>query len=629
MGNGEKGIGLFASRDIQAGQIIMMRWPMSVVPVSETNKERAEFMEKFSPPADGGRGVGEGSEERSGVFLEADERKQEGKKSGIKDAEEDEQDTEEVEKGELEEEDEEETFLERVDVARLCLSLVSKIVKRRALFPELSNAPFLQVLPALQILQPRETEQEWKRKSSASETPPEEFTCGSPSLDAHLERELERAGAQTKYEQQRFLWAVALNAMGTYPGGPEQLSHAEQVGDSAGEGEGVGLFDFPSLFNHSCQPNVNRYFMGLRRELSDKFGIRRGEEDGEEADGPREPLAIFVACRDISAGEELCISYIESEVLCEDRTNRGEALQEGAKGFTCGCPACLREKEQLRLIQRGKRIEVSSPVSYEPLPDEIKEVLSLPSPPQDRIRLIDQLLAEVAQGDTDTQTRPRDSKQPKRLLATADHLELLQTRAQLRALLLARASTRKKTKGSQAAKRQGVDEEQSDNDLQSARTLAHQYLQDWRDCISFIEGRASSSPNAPPPNRRGPGFPPNEESLVVFHLQASRGATALASLSPDVETETFERASKKKKKKKDDEGAPEKKGGKLEGLAECMEHLKSAKRLHARAFGGGPSWFLFRYKHELLATGAAIGGMGQSIFQLCFNQITGLSGVFD
>jgi hypothetical protein len=61
---------------------------------------------------------------------------------------------------------------------------------------------------------------------------------------------------------------------------------------------GTGLYYHPSYFNHSHTPNVARYSIG--------------------------DVMFFVSNRGIKCGEELCISYIESEHLCENprvRTN--------------------------------------------------------------------------------------------------------------------------------------------------------------------------------------------------------------------------------------------------------------------------------------------------------------------
>ncbi len=63
---------------------------------------------------------------------------------------------------------------------------------------------------------------------------------------------------------------------------------------------GIGLYHEPSFFNHSKQPNVNRWCVG------DVMG--------------------FVSNQAIEAGSELCISYIEHDVLCEPSHRRNMML---------------------------------------------------------------------------------------------------------------------------------------------------------------------------------------------------------------------------------------------------------------------------------------------------------------
>jgi hypothetical protein len=63
---------------------------------------------------------------------------------------------------------------------------------------------------------------------------------------------------------------------------------------------GIGLYHEPSFFNHSKQPNINRWCIG------DVMG--------------------FVTNQEITAGTELCISYIEHDVLCEPPHRRNLML---------------------------------------------------------------------------------------------------------------------------------------------------------------------------------------------------------------------------------------------------------------------------------------------------------------
>jgi hypothetical protein len=76
----------------------------------------------------------------------------------------------------------------------------------------------------------------------------------------------------------------------------EQLCHASRYNQLSG----LGLYNDPSLFNHACQPNVARFCIG--------------------------EVAVFRTNQEVPRGDELCISYIESELLTEPLVVRNEAL---------------------------------------------------------------------------------------------------------------------------------------------------------------------------------------------------------------------------------------------------------------------------------------------------------------
>lgn len=63
---------------------------------------------------------------------------------------------------------------------------------------------------------------------------------------------------------------------------------------------GVGLYHWPSFFNHDARPNVARYTVG--------------------------DVMWLVTNQNVSEGEELCISYLEHDVLCENATRRNYML---------------------------------------------------------------------------------------------------------------------------------------------------------------------------------------------------------------------------------------------------------------------------------------------------------------
>eukprot|EP00929_Paragymnodinium_shiwhaense_P074029 TRINITY_DN37857_c0_g1_i1.p1 TRINITY_DN37857_c0_g1~~TRINITY_DN37857_c0_g1_i1.p1 ORF type:complete len:507 (+),score=101.54 TRINITY_DN37857_c0_g1_i1:140-1522(+) len=78
--------------------------------------------------------------------------------------------------------------------------------------------------------------------------------------------------------------------------------------------KGATLFQVVAAMNHSCEPNC------------------RVKYDGNA-------IATVVALREIQAGEELCISYIDEDAPFEERR---EQLSE--YGFDCACPRCLSQK---------------------------------------------------------------------------------------------------------------------------------------------------------------------------------------------------------------------------------------------------------------------------------------------
>lgn len=79
---------------------------------------------------------------------------------------------------------------------------------------------------------------------------------------------------------------------------PEMLSHPGPTGH--GSLSGVGLYFLPSFFNHDSRPNASRYAVG--------------------------DIMWFVANQDIPAGNEVCISYLEHDILCENSYRRNVML---------------------------------------------------------------------------------------------------------------------------------------------------------------------------------------------------------------------------------------------------------------------------------------------------------------
>jgi hypothetical protein len=79
---------------------------------------------------------------------------------------------------------------------------------------------------------------------------------------------------------------------------PELLCYPGPTGHSCLSG--VGLYHLPSFFNHDARPNASRYAVG--------------------------DIMWFVANQDIPTGSEVCISYLEHDVLCESASRRNLML---------------------------------------------------------------------------------------------------------------------------------------------------------------------------------------------------------------------------------------------------------------------------------------------------------------
>ena len=100
---------------------------------------------------------------------------------------------------------------------------------------------------------------------------------------------------------------IQLNSLGFYTL-PELCSYDDHLRFLTG----TGLYPNGSFFNHSCDPNVNHMSFG--------------------------DVTVFRANRDVLQGEELCISYIGSDLLCESRSVREEFI--GSRDFSCACKKC-------------------------------------------------------------------------------------------------------------------------------------------------------------------------------------------------------------------------------------------------------------------------------------------------
>lgn len=123
-----------------------------------------------------------------------------------------------------------------------------------------------------------------------------------------------------------FMARVHLNAFKVdcvLPFNPADLhSMAAAVAASSSDAgqSGSALYLLASMFNHSCDPNVDVTFP------------------------ENSATAAFVANRDVRAGEQLSITYIDVDAGVQQRRQQ----LHWAYGFSCECRRCSRELEQAR-----------------------------------------------------------------------------------------------------------------------------------------------------------------------------------------------------------------------------------------------------------------------------------------
>ena len=164
---------------------------------------------------------------------------------------------------------------------------------------------------------------------------------------------------------------------------PELFAHPGPTGHAPLSG--TALFMNASFFNHSSRPNVSRWAVG--------------------------DVTFFVANRTVEAGAELCISYVEHEVLCEDDGRRTAVLgmdfvDTTAASSTCTATDCndsSNNNDENANVDRmvedvGKRrrdTDDDGEVPTMPVVDaEVQQEL-MDMPPNQRLEAIDELLAQA------------------------------------------------------------------------------------------------------------------------------------------------------------------------------------------------------------------------------------------
>mmetsp|Transcript_13087 Transcript_13087/g.27685 ORF Transcript_13087/g.27685 Transcript_13087/m.27685 type:complete len:603 (+) Transcript_13087:159-1967(+) len=163
---------------------------------------------------------------------------------------------------------------------------------------------------------------------------------------------------------------------------PELFVHPGPTGHVALSG--TALFVIASLFNHSSRPNVSRWAVG--------------------------DVTFFVANRSIEAGTELCISYVEHEILCEDDGRRTAVLgMDFVDTTTDDCNSSNDENVNVDTMVEDdgkRRFDTDSEAEDDKYSDD-DEVPTMPvvdaevqqelmdMPPDERLGAIDELLAQA------------------------------------------------------------------------------------------------------------------------------------------------------------------------------------------------------------------------------------------
>jgi len=213
---------------------------------------------------------------------------------------------------------------------------------------------------------------------------------------------------------------------------PELLSHPGPNGHHPLSG--VGLYYWPSFFNHDSRPNVSRYAVG--------------------------DVMWFVANQDILAGHELCISYLEQDVLCENSYRRN-------------CMLTLDFKEDEDSNQALMAEDGDEGPSYPVVDNDVQNELMAMSP-FERLDAIDELIQQAAGEALSDEGVDSDNDR-------MDAHGSAWFECDLQNLRILKAITLESSGQSEKA------------------------LQIWEDCVVFTETK----------------MPPNDENSIVMRVQAA------------------------------------------------------------------------------------------------------------
>jgi len=214
---------------------------------------------------------------------------------------------------------------------------------------------------------------------------------------------------------------------------PELLSHPGPNGHHPLSG--VGLYYWPSFFNHDARPNISRYAVG--------------------------DIMWFVANQDIVAGQELCISYLEQDVLCESSYRRN-------------CMLTLDFKEEEDPNQALMAEDGNEGPSYPVVDNDVQNELMAMNP-FERLEAIDELIQQAV-GEALPDEEDGDGE-----IDRMDAHGSAWFECDLQNLRILKAITLENTGQSEKA------------------------YQIWEECVQFTETK----------------MPPNDENSIVMRVQAA------------------------------------------------------------------------------------------------------------
>eukprot|EP00747_Dinoflagellata_sp_TGD_P068307 gnl/TRDRNA2_/TRDRNA2_155657_c1_seq1.p1 gnl/TRDRNA2_/TRDRNA2_155657_c1~~gnl/TRDRNA2_/TRDRNA2_155657_c1_seq1.p1 ORF type:complete len:372 (+),score=78.19 gnl/TRDRNA2_/TRDRNA2_155657_c1_seq1:167-1117(+) len=172
--------------------------------------------------------------------------------------------------------------------------------------------------------------------------------------------------------QERLQAVVRLNSLGFYTHSEQLCYHENYRGLT-----GCGLFALGSGFNHSCDPSVTRFSLGN--------------------------ITVFVTNRPVKAAEELCITYIESELLCSPTSMRRQSLN---RDFVCACTKCAADTNA-----SPDEEEVAGQSRYLAVDSRVQAELTLLAPGE-RIEAVEAALrGETEGGDEDQEHKQEVEEQ--------------------------------------------------------------------------------------------------------------------------------------------------------------------------------------------------------------------------